>query len=57
MYDDFINSGVAILTAIVALAILAVVLSKKSDTTNVIQSAGAFISSIISKAVSPVSQA
>lgn len=55
MGDSIISSGVAILTAIVGLAIIAVVLSRNSDTTNVVATAGSAFQTILGKAVSPVS--
>lgn len=55
MGDSAISSVVAILTAMVGLAIIAVVFSQKSDTTNVISTAGAAFQTILGKAVQPVS--
>lgn len=55
MGDSVISSGVAILTAIVGVAIIAVVLSSKSDTTNVISTAGNAFTTILGKAVQPIS--
>jgi PRD1 phage membrane DNA delivery len=53
--DKIIADVVAILTAIVSLAIIAVIFSKKADTSNVITSAGKAFDSIIGAAVAPVS--
>jgi hypothetical protein len=55
MGDNILSSGVAILTAIVGLAILAVILSKRSSTVSVITAGGSAFSSLIGKAVSPIS--
>lgn len=55
MGDNVISSFVAILTAIVGIAILAVVLGPKSDTAGTVGAFGKFFSSIVGKAVSPVS--
>lgn len=53
--ENALNAGVAILTAIVGLAILSVILSRRSDTVDVINAGGSFFSSLIGKAVSPIS--
>lgn len=50
-----VTSGVAVATAIIGLAIVAVVLSPKSETYKVVDSAGSFFQSLIRQAVSPVS--
>lgn len=55
MGDSIISSVVAILTAIIGVAIIAVILSKQSDTANVLSIGGSAFSSILSQAVSPVS--
>jgi hypothetical protein len=55
MGDNIISSVVGILTAIVGLAIIAVVLSKNSYTSQTIGAAGSAFQSILGKAVSPVS--
>ena len=55
MGDNVINSGVAVATAIIGLAILAVVLGPQSDAKNVITAMGQFFAKIIGKAVAPVS--
>lgn len=43
-----------VLTAVIGLAIIAVVLSKKADTANVLTSGGKAFSDIISAAVKPI---
>ncbi len=45
------NSLVTILVAIVMLAIVSVLLSKRSDTVSVLDSGGNFFSSLVNKAV------
>lgn len=55
MGENIISSVVAILTAIVGVAIIAVILSGNSDTTNVIGTAGNAFTTIIGKAVQPIS--
>lgn len=55
MGDNIISSGVAILTAIVGLAIVAVIFSNNSDTKNVVGVAGNAFQTILGKAVSPIS--
>lgn len=54
MGKDAITGIIAVGTAIIGLAILAVVLSQKSNTTNVITSAGTALSNAIKAAISPV---
>lgn len=56
MKTDTFSAVAAILTAIIGVAILAVILSPNSDTPSVIKSVGNFFSNIVSRAVSPVSQ-
>jgi uncharacterized membrane protein len=55
MGDKAITSAVLVLTAIVGVAIVAVLVSKQSDTANVLGAAGKSFSSIIGAAVAPVS--
>lgn len=55
MGNNIISTSVAILTAIVGVAIIAVILSQKSDTSNVITTAGKAFQTILGKAVQPVS--
>jgi hypothetical protein len=55
MSDSILSSVVGILTAIVGLAIIAVILSQHSDTSNVISSGGNAFSQILGQAVNPVS--
>lgn len=54
MGDQLIASVVTVLTAIVGLAIIAVLVSKQANTSGVIQSGGSAFSQAISAAVSPV---
>lgn len=54
MSDQLFTSIVSIATAITGVAILAVLVSKNSDTSNVIKSAGNAFSGALSVAVSPV---
>jgi PRD1 phage membrane DNA delivery len=55
MTDRIFADIMAILTAIVGLAIIAVIVSKQADTSNVLTSGGNAFSNIIKAAVSPVS--
>lgn len=55
MGEKAITGVVGILTAIIGVAIIAVLVSKQSDTSNVLSSAGKAFSSILGTAVSPVS--
>lgn len=55
MTDKIFQDITAILTAIVGLAIIAVVLSKKADTANVLKQGGSSFADILKAAVSPVS--
>lgn len=50
----FGDQVVAILTAIIGVAIVAVIVSKRSDTTNVVSSAFSAFSGLVSTAVSPI---
>lgn len=54
MGDKVITGGVAIVTAVIGIAILAVLVSKQADTANVLGAAGSALSGIIKTAVSPV---
>lgn len=54
MSEKVITSAVAILTAIVGLAIVALLVSKKADTANVFGAAGKSFSQILGCALSPV---
>jgi len=54
MGDKAITSVIVVLTAIIGVAIVAVVVSKNSDTANVLGAAGKSFSSIIGAAVAPV---
>jgi hypothetical protein len=54
MTDNIISGVVTILTAIVGIAILAVLVSRNAQTPQVLQSAGAAFSQSIGAAVSPV---
>jgi hypothetical protein len=55
MGDQAITGVIAVLTAIVGVAIVAVLVSQKSQTAGVISAGGSAFSSILSAAVSPVS--
>ena len=52
--DDTLKSGVAILTAIVGVSIIAVIVSRRSNTAGVITSAGSAFANILKVAVSPI---
>jgi hypothetical protein len=52
--SDSITTAVKILTAIVGVAIVAVLVSKQADTANVLGSAGKSFAGIIGAAVAPV---
>lgn len=51
---DLVETGVGILTGIVGVATLAVIFSKNSSTSDVVNSAGTAFSSIIKAATSPI---
>lgn len=55
MYDNTIHSVVTIFTAIIGLAIIAVIVSKNADTSNVIGSGFSGLSRAITAADGPVS--
>jgi hypothetical protein len=55
MGDKIIEGIVAIATAVIGVAIIAVLVGSKSQTYKVIQQAGSSFSSILQAAVSPVS--
>jgi len=52
--DKAVTSVIAVLTAIIAVAIVAVVVSKRSSTPQVLQSAGTAFSGIITTALGPI---
>lgn len=54
MNESLITSVVTVATAIVGVAVLAVLVSKQSNTSGVIQSAGSAFSGALSAAVSPI---
>ena len=54
MTDQIISGVVTVATAIVGIAVLAVLVSGRSQTSNVIKSAGGAFSQAVSAAVSPV---
>lgn len=54
MNNQFINSVVTVMTAIIGLAIVAVIVSNRANTSGVIKSTGAAFSESIGAAVSPV---
>lgn len=53
--DRAVSALVTLISAIIFLAVIAVVLSKKADTSNVLSSAGNAFSSVIGAAVNPIS--
>jgi hypothetical protein len=55
MGERAITGVVAIITAILGVAIVAVILSQKSATSNVISAGGSALSSVLGTALSPVS--
>jgi PRD1 phage membrane DNA delivery len=55
MGDKVITSIVVVLTAIIGVAIIAVLVSRQADTANVLQAGGSAFSNILKAAVSPVS--
>jgi hypothetical protein len=54
MSDQLITSIVTVLTAIIGVAIIAVLVSKQANTAGVIQSGGSAFSSALATAVSPI---
>lgn len=54
MGDQLIASVVTVLTAIVGLAVIAVLVSKQANTSGVIQAGGSAFSQSIAAAVSPI---
>lgn len=54
MSDQFFSSIVTIATAIVGVAIIAVIVSSRSNTANVISSAGSAFAQDLAAAVSPI---
>lgn len=57
MSDHLIGSIVTVLTAIIGVAIIAVLVSQKAQTSSVIQSAGSAFANDLSAAVAPVTGA
>jgi hypothetical protein len=55
MGEQVIEALVAIATAVIGIAIIAVLVGRQSQTSSVISSAGGALSSIIKSAVAPVS--
>lgn len=55
MTESLTTSVVTVLTAIIGVAILAILVSKNSATSNVLQAGGSAFSSILGTAISPVS--
>jgi hypothetical protein len=55
MGEKLITSIVTVLTAIVGVAIIAVLVSKNSNTTGVLQAGGSAFSSALGTALSPIS--
>ena len=54
MSDQLISSVVTVLTAIIGVAIIAVLVSKQANTANVIQAGGSAFSGALGTALSPV---
>lgn len=54
MTDKIFSELAAVLTAVIGLAIIAVLVSKNADTANVVKAGGSSFSSILKAAVSPV---
>lgn len=52
--NEFLGAGVAVVTAVITLAIVAVFVSKNAQTAQVLQAGGSALSSVIGAAVSPV---
>lgn len=52
--NDHVQLGVSVITAIIGLAIVAVILSTKSATSGVIQAAGGALGGLLQVAVSPI---
>jgi len=52
--NDHVELGASILTAVIGVAILAVIFSKKANTSGVIQAAGSAFGGILGIAVSPI---
>lgn len=57
MGDQLITSVVTVLTAIIGVAIIAVLVSKQANTTGVIQAGGSAFSGALGTALSPVTGA
>lgn len=55
MADDLISAIVSILTAVIGVAIIALLVSPRASTAGVIQSAGSAFNAIVGQAVQPVS--
>ena len=53
--QDWTNTLIAIVVAVIGLATLSVILSKNANTTGVIQAGSSGLASVINAAVSPVS--
>lgn len=53
----FGDSVITVITAIIGVAIIAVLVSKQANTSGVLQSAGAAFSQVLGAAVNPVSNA
>jgi len=57
MSEQLISSVVTVLTAIIGVAIIAVLVSKNANTTGVITAGGSAFSQALGTAISPVTQA
>ncbi len=54
MSDQLITSVVTLATAVIGVAIIAVILSKKSATADVLKSGGSAFASVLNAALSPI---
>ena len=54
MSDQIISSGVTILVAVLAVATIAVIVSKNAQTTSVLSAGGSAFGNVLSTALSPV---
>jgi len=54
MIDEFVKVGVGLFTGIVTVALISVIISRQSQTAEVIQATGSALSNIVATAVNPV---
>lgn len=55
MDDKLVSTGVSIITAIIGVAIIAVIVGQKAQTASVLTAGGNALTSILKAAISPVS--